>query len=570
MFASGLASELKKKRVEVNKNRDMTEQEQNFREGLKVHVDNSKINLEKYMHRKSGGGDSDDPDKGERQRERTEEHGGRDKKSVSKTNCEFHQAVLERENVFLQEQLEGEKREALIEKIISLESAYLNIQPPKYALYAYAGEEISYGMYCSEAGIVDLGDGYLMETEEDTLYLNAAMPVRTEDEYREFLDTIIHEVRHKFQDTVREEPEKYSDVSTVAQRYLAYSTQEYEKDARTNDGYWNNGLEQDSRAFARSRTEQYMAYSIDELLQSKKAPEKIALHQILMEAGEKFPDGKRAPVTVSQTFYGKGFSEFSKNAKKEILKKYKGGNKKMGQMTAGTDFSEQAQMEAAKAYGSVITSIQNFSENVVIHFVERVKTHPYKQLENVGNVFIKYYNDELPQEVKNAISDWISSDNSFVASLKRQEEGEEDASISAARKTENQILEQVSGSFKHIEPIKISLPISIDKERIMSDAVYVENLSKQLAEIKDQWLDRFQKMSDQNSLYANMMPMVAATFTNVESGYHAVYKDIMDVSEEFRDARNVVVGRDINKTMDVKGDIKNRLASFKQSRKNRH
>ena len=205
------------------------------------------------------------------------------------------------------------------------------------------------------------------------------------------------------------------------------------------------------------------------------------------------------------------------------------------------DFSEAAQDQAAKVYGSLIENIQSFSEKVVEHFVERVNTHPYKQLENVGNVFVKFYNEQLPKDIKAAISTWISSDNSFSASLREQYEGDESASVSAAQKTENKLLEQVDASFKNITPIKINSPISVDKEKIISDAEYVEGISKSLSNMKDQWMDRFSKYSEQNSLYATMMPMVATTFTNVESGYQALYKDIMIVSEEFKDARAVVL-----------------------------
>ncbi len=210
------------------------------------------------------------------------------------------------------------------------------------------------------------------------------------------------------------------------------------------------------------------------------------------------------------------------------------------------DFSEAAQDQAAKVYGSLIENIQSFSEKVVEHFGERVNTHPYKQLENVGNVFVKYYNEQLPKDIKSAISKWISSDNSFSAIL-RLNEVDESASVSAAQKTENKLLEQVDACFKNITPIKINGPISVDEEKIISDAEYVEGVSKSLSNMKDQWMDRFSKYSELNSLYETMIPMVANTFTNVESGYQALYKDIMNVSEEFKDIRAVVLSRDFSK-----------------------
>ena len=113
---------------------------------------------------------------------------------------------------------------------------------------------------------------------------------------------------------------------------------------------------------------------------------------------------------------------------------------------------------------------------------------------------MKFYNEQLPKDIKAAISTWISSDNSFSASLREQYEGDESASVSAAQKTENKLLEQVDASFKNITPIKINSPISVDKEKIISDAEYVEGISKSLSNMKDQWMDRFSKYSEQNSL----------------------------------------------------------------------
>ena len=550
----------------------MSRRDNDFISGLRVEVDYSKIDFEKYKNSKNGKNSSEDPNKGERERDKTKERskyseGSREKKKLN----EFAERLP---GGFTHDMLSEGKRDELIKKVISLESKYLGITAPSYYNFFNSGPNSPLGFYCPTGGIEEFEDGTIMEVDGDAIYFNSAMATNTEEDYRELLDTIIHEMRHRYQDMIRTKSIQQGDVAEIITEYLEFSEDKYEDDFETFEGYWNNGLEADARAYARARVNLYITYSIDKLLTLEEPPGEVAKNQIIMEAGGKDPNGRLAPITVSNTFDSKEFAEIRNGLtdSTQLLTNEstnKGGKENMA-MNQGTDFSEAAQDQAAKVYGSLIENIQSFSEKVVEHFVERVKTHPYKQLENVGNVFVKFYNEQLPKDIKAAISTWISSDNSFSASLREQYEGDESASVSAAQKTENKLLEQVDASFKNITPIKINSPISVDKEKIISDAEYVEGISKSLSNMKDQWMDRFSKYSEQNSLYATMMPMVATTFTNVESGYQATYKDIMNVSEEFKDARAVVVSRDISRGTELKKEFVNRLDIFKQYRKNIH
>lgn len=222
-------------------------------------------------------------------------------------------------------------------------------------------------------------------------------------------------------------------------------------------------------------------------------------------------------------------------------------------MNGATDFSEHAQSEAANVYAEVIQSIQSFSEGMIKNFGERIKSHPYKQLENVANTFIKYYNESLPQEIKSAISNWISSDNSFRASLSKHYESDE-ASASAANSIENSLLDEVDSCFKNIEDLKISKPISVNKEMILEDANFTEDYYKALGNLKEDWSTNFMKFAEDNSLYATMMPMLNGTFINVEKVYDAAKKDLLNVGDEFANAWSSVIssdserGREIGKT----------------------
>lgn len=247
----------------------------------------------------------------------------------------------------------------------------------------------------------------------------------------------------------------------------------------------------------------------------------------------------------------------------------KGENFSMA-INEGTDFSEAAQEKAAAKYGEVIESIQTFSESVVTHFIERVKGHPYKQLEEAGNVFIRSYNEELPRKVKEAIRSWCQSENSFAASIARQYDDNEE-SKSAALNVEKGIEDKVDACFKDIDEIKINKPISVNAEAIISDAQYMEGLSKELKKEKEMWMGVFQKLGEQqNSLYSNMEELVAETFNKTEEEYQAVYKDIMNVSEEFKAARAAVIKSANTKASNVKDNIQNIVDQYTRRRKNKH
>lgn len=279
-------------------------------------------------------------------------------------------------------------------------------------------------------------------------------------------------------------------------------------------------------------------------------------------------NGTSSPITG-----GKTFDKFKRNTdiKRDEGKNnaHTGGNFSMA-INEGTDFSEAAQEKAAAKYGEVIESIQTFSESVVTHFIERVKGHPYKQLEEAGNVFIRSYNEELPRKVKEAIRSWCQSENSFASSIAKQYDDNEE-SKSAALKVEKGIEDKVDTCFKNIAEIKINKPISVNAEAIISDAQYMEGLSKELKKEKEMWMGVFQKLGEQqNSLYSNMEELVAETFNKTEEEYQAVYKDIMNVSEEFKAARAAVIKSANTKASNVKDNIQNIVDQYTRRRKNKH
>lgn len=510
----------------------MNDARKHFRDSIKVTVNTSRIDFKKNQEVKKNCTDAEE-DTYKEERERSKEREERVlEKLFGRDEYSAQNAVFEHLNGgFSPEMVTGKRFEEIIKKVIRLECIYLKINPPAYALYYDNRKDAGYGFYAPKANREDMDNGCSIQTDDDTLYINAAKLIENEEDYRELIDTIVHEIRHKYQNSIFGDLQNNTKVSDQFQNYMMYSASQYDEDKKIFGDYWKNGLEQDARSYAASRTNLYMRFSIKELCHTKEPPIEFAENQILMEAGQMSRKGIRAPGTVSDTFYSEDFRKFKikQNAKGDF------------QMQNGTDFSERAQAEAAKIYGDVILSIQSFAENSINHYGERIKEHPYKQLEKVGNVFVDYYNDELPAKIKEAINNWISSDNSFKESLKKQEEDDPE-SFSAANKVEQGLVDKVNECFKHIEPLKINRAISLpDKDLIQSDKTYMETCLRELVAMKEKWLEEYRKLGEQNSLYATMSSLVSDTFTNTESVYAGAAKDMENVWDEFGTANSAVV-----------------------------
>ena len=356
--------------------------------------------------------------------------------------------------------------------------------------------------------------------------------------YWELYNTVIHECRHKFQDMAIINPEKYPEINSKAAQYLSFSDKTYPRDENSIDyeeEYWKNGLEKDAFAYANGRMAVYEKKTKTpfDILSISMTETNIIKNQILMNPGDINKIGRRAPITVSETYNSEEFLQYQQDIK--------GENGNMEQGTGGTNFSEEAQGAAANVYGKVIEDIQNFSEKMIGDITERIKTHPYKQLEKVVNTFIDYYNEKLPSEIKTAIHEWIQSENSFSSSLKKHDEEESTASVNAAEKLQDGLLDKVDECFGRIDQVKIELAVNVDKGKIINDAQYIESYFKVLQNLRDEWAEKMQKYSEQNSLFINMASLVIDTFKHVEKVYQAAQKDIVNVGDEFAQAWSNVI-----------------------------
>lgn len=252
---------------------------------------------------------------------------------------------------------------------------------------------------------------------------------------------------------------------------------------------------------------------------------------------------------------------------KKIIGNEKGMVSSMAGWSGGTDLSEGAQQAAAKQYMMVVQNIQSNCENMIRVFEQRIKEHPYKQLQHVANTFINLHNSDVPKAIKEAIQEWSSSDESFSKLLQDLDEDCSQESIAAAEKLQDSLKEQVDSYFTNISEIAINKAIQVNEEVMREDQAFVDSWLKSLSALKGQWKTRFEGYSEENAIYANMISMVVSTFNNVETVYEAARADITTIADTFKEKRKDNIDRAIKKGENIFSDIKDTRDIFQNARK---
>lgn len=195
-----------------------------------------------------------------------------------------------------------DKKMILINKIVSLESGRLNISLPSVRLFSDANTNHR-GRY---------------DPKLDIIFINKEKKINSQDDYLEFLNTIIHETRHKYQMDVIKSPNDHSEAYEDIRAYLYDGTKNYPE--RGEPDYWEkykkNALEHDTKLFAKARALFYKDFSWYQLMALQKAPGIYVKNQILMEPGDDGMDGEIAPVSVIEPCYSRFKS--TKRLKKEL------------------------------------------------------------------------------------------------------------------------------------------------------------------------------------------------------------------------------------------------------------
>lgn len=177
----------------------------------------------------------------------------------------------------------------LIKKIVSLESKRLNISPPSVRLFSDANTNHR-GRY---------------DPQLDIVFINKEKKINSQDDYVRFLNTIIHETRHKYQMAVIKSPNDHSEAGEDIRAYLHDATKNYPERGKSDywEKYQKNALEHDTKSFAKARAFFYKDFSWYQLMSLQKAPGIYVKNQILVDPGDDGMDGQIAPVSVKEPYY---------------------------------------------------------------------------------------------------------------------------------------------------------------------------------------------------------------------------------------------------------------------------
>lgn len=469
----------------------------------------------------------------------------------------------------------SDKQQTLIRNLVQLESVKMGISRPKVIFLEMDDKDKTLGYYDYKNKIIFINSS----TKGTVKHLNLL----------EVIDTATHELRHSYQHCMLEHPEKFPFIDGMIRHYYEYENEIYPDDDRleTDEGlieYLENALEVDARSYAEESVAYYIEKTLPEIESLDSVIEEPVHNQILVGLRDEVPSGNNPLMAV-----GKDFETFKEKKKADklvlsatnlrgssleetvITNKYnnvKGEQRNMASgMTGATDLSETAQQTAAKRYMEVVQNIQNNCENMIRSFEERIKDHPYKKLQHVANTFIELHNTMVPAAIKEAIQEWSRSDESFSKLLQDLDEDCSQESINAAEKLQNNLADQVDSYFISISEISIDKPIQVNADIIRQDQAFVDSWLKELSALKGQWKTKFENLSDENSIYANMISMVVSTFTNVESVYQSAESDTGNVAEEFNEKRKSNIGNAIRTGETKVSDIKDSKDVFAALRK---
>ncbi|MBC5651091.1 hypothetical protein [Blautia segnis] len=454
-------------------------------------------------------------------------------------------------------------QQILIRHIVEMEAVKMGIPNPKIIFEKLDEKEESLGFYDHDAKEMVINSSTDGAIKHNNLL--------------EVIDTATHELRHSYQYRMLDNPERFPHINTIVKQYFAYEEDIYpdEERQRTEEGfleYLANALEVDARRYADESTLYYSGKTLSEIRQLKHVIDEPVRNQILLGLRDEVPNGNNPLMAVGNDF------DFFKKEKskrlqqnnlhnKKIIGNEKGMVSSMAGWSGGTDLSEGAQQAAAKQYMMVVQNIQSNCENMIRVFEQRIKEHPYKQLQHVANTFINLHNSDVPKAIKEAIQEWSSSDESFSKLLQDLDEDCSQESIAAAEKLQDSLKEQVDSYFTNISEIAINKAIQVNEEVMREDQAFVDSWLKSLSALKGQWKTRFEGYSEENAIYANMISMVVSTFNNVETVYEAARADITTIADTFKEKRKDNIDRAIKKGENIFSDIKDTRDIFQNARK---
>lgn len=186
------------------------------------------------------------------------------------------------------------------------------------------------------------------------------------------------------------------------------------------------------------------------------------------------------------------------------------------------DFREEAIDEMYGMYNTVLESLHGKIDIVTKNIIDKAKEMQYKPMVDLCGAATKYCNDTLRSDIKKAMSDWQSSEQSFPRLLDELMAGEE--AIDRAKQLEQQIAGSID-NWKRVDDESISTANanakSEDFEKVQQ---IVNNCITGLEQLEATYRTKIQEKKNDNTIYVSIEPVVLSSIAIVKNGFEVAIR----------------------------------------------
>lgn len=186
------------------------------------------------------------------------------------------------------------------------------------------------------------------------------------------------------------------------------------------------------------------------------------------------------------------------------------------------DFREEAIDEMYGMYNTVLKSLHGKIDIVTKNIIDKAKEMQYKPMVDLCGAATKYCNDTLRSDIKKAMSDWQSSEQSFPRLLDELMAGEE--AIDRAKQLEQQIAGSID-NWKRVDDESISTAnANAKREDFEKVKQIVNNCITGLEQLEATYRTKIQDKKNDNTIYVSIEPVVLSSIAIVKNGFEVAIR----------------------------------------------
>ena len=214
------------------------------------------------------------------------------------------------------------------------------------------------------------------------------------------------------------------------------------------------------------------------------------------------------------------------------------------------DFREEAIDEMYGMYNTVLKSLHGKIDIVTKNIIDKAKEMQYKPMVDLCGAATKYCNDTLRSDIKKAMSDWQSSEQSFPRLLDELMAGEE--AIDRAKQLEQQIAGSID-NWKRVDDESISTAnANAKREDFEKVKQIVNNCITGLEQLEATYRTKIQDKKNDNTIYVSIEPVVLSSIAIVKNGFEVAIRTSFNELEstfERQDQKASSMGDDTAETV---------------------